>query len=413
MKAKQKIIFTGWSQSSESLKAGEETARMALGQMDPEISVGWALAFCGGRHDPGTFLRGLRSQFGEVDVVGGSAVGTITNDMIGYTGFECSIAAFPASIPKPTILSECGLDKGEKEVGQKLGSRLQEIVKDGDNVILFYDSVRSGPPPILNTGSKLLDAVYLGLAGRQINLIGAGTVGDFQLTNSYVFDGHQNAKQTAVAVVLPSVLSAHTIIMHGCIPISSFLEITKIEGPVVYEIDGRPALEVLNDIFDNKQDNVDKDNLSLSMTLGRKHGDPSAPYDESSYVNRLIMSTNPEDGSVTLFEADFEAGTKIQIMARDNQLMLESVKKRTRELLDSLGSLSPILGFYIDCAGRSSAFIGSEFEDAAILQTELGKDIPLLGFYSGVELAPLLGRSRPLDWTGVLTLFSLENGFGE
>jgi len=29
----------------------------------------------------------------------------------------------------------------------------------------------------------------------------------------------------------------------------------------------------------------------------------------------------------------------------------------------------------------------------------------LLGFYSGVEIAPFLGRSRGLDWTGVLLLF--------
>jgi len=30
----------------------------------------------------------------------------------------------------------------------------------------------------------------------------------------------------------------------------------------------------------------------------------------------------------------------------------------------------------------------------------------LLGFYSGVEVAPLLGKSRGLDWTGVLLVFA-------
>jgi hypothetical protein len=29
-----------------------------------------------------------------------------------------------------------------------------------------------------------------------------------------------------------------------------------------------------------------------------------------------------------------------------------------------------------------------------------------LGFYSGVEIAPLMGRSRGLDWTGVLVVIA-------
>jgi len=33
-------------------------------------------------------------------------------------------------------------------------------------------------------------------------------------------------------------------------------------------------------------------------------------------------------------------------------------------------------------------------------------DIPLIGFYSGVEVAPLLGKSRGLDWTGILTVIT-------
>jgi hypothetical protein len=46
-------------------------------------------------------------------------------------------------------------------------------------------------------------------------------------------------------------------------------------------------------------------------------------------------------------------------------------------------------------------------EEAAEVQKVLGeRNIPLIGFYSGVELAPLLGRTRGLDWTGVLTILA-------
>jgi small ligand-binding sensory domain FIST len=98
----------------------------------------------------------------------------------------------------------------------------------------------------------------------------------------------------------------------------------------------------------------------------------------------------------------------VQIMSRNNQLMIDSVRQQTRRLLASVNQARPLFALYIDCAGRSSAFSGAEEEEAAILQAELGPDIPLLGFYSGVEVAPLLGQSRPLDWTGVLTLLTLR-----
>jgi hypothetical protein len=237
-------------------------------------------------------------------------------------------------------------------------------------------------------------------------------MGDFQFTESYIFDGSQAVKHAGVAIVLPAVLQSHTTIMHGCIPVSPFLEITKIDGAVVYELDGRPALEVLMGMLDDESGSPVRENLHLLVTLGQKHGDPYAPYDEAAYVNRLIFDSNLEDGSVTLFEADFQEGTRVQIMSRDNELMVKSAHKRARKLITSLGQKSPIFALYIDCAGRTSGFSGAEVEEASIVQAQLGYETPLLGFYSGVEIAPLLDRSRPLDWTAVLTLFTLEENIG-
>ena len=53
-------------------------------------------------------------------------------------------------------------------------------------------------------------------------------------------------------------------------------------------------------------DDAKMQELSLIATLGEKQGDPYAPYDENSYVNRLILRTNHASGSITLFEPDFD-----------------------------------------------------------------------------------------------------------
>ena len=404
----EKKIGIGIFEGHDAKSAGKEAAYLALKELHAGQNAGWAMVFAGGRHAPDEVLSGLRSQLGDLDIIGGSAVGGITHNFANYSGYECVVALFPASIAKPHFLVATDLDKGEEEAGRRLGAQLNEAASEDSDVFLFYDTVRTSPPPVLNTASRLVEGIYNGLGDKQLNITGAGLVGDFQLSGSYVFDGRHYAKQAAAAVVLPSELSAHTTIMHGCIPISSFMEITRVDGPIIYEIDHRPALDVLNEIFGEQQGCALVDNLSLIMTLGEKHGDPMAPYSESVYVNRLIVHTNPDDGSVILFEADFKQGAKIQIMTRDNTLMLESVRKRSTELLQSINSSIPVGGFYINCAGRCSAFTGTDVEDAKILQKQWNGNVPLFGFYSGVELAPLMGRTRPLDWTGVLTLFTVE-----
>jgi hypothetical protein len=65
----------------------------------------------------------------------------------------------------------------------------------------------------------------------------------------------------------------------------------------------------------------------------------------------------------------------------------------------------------IDCAGRAAQISDTLTEEAAEVQTVMNEyAVPLLGFYSGVEVAPMLGQSRGLDWTGVLLVLAEEQG---
>jgi hypothetical protein len=184
------------------------------------------------------------------------------------------------------------------------------------------------------------------------------------------------------------------------------MEITRIEGAEVFELDGRPALEVIEQMLGVTLGNTSSHDLSLIATLGEKQGDPYAAYDENSYVNRLILRANRASGSITLFEKDFHLGTRVQIMSRDNALMLDSVRNGISRLNKAQQGRQPFLALYIDCAGRASARSGAAVEEARLVADGLDPSIPFLGFYSGVEIAPFDGYSRPLDWTGLLTVLS-------
>jgi small ligand-binding sensory domain FIST len=92
--------------------------------------------------------------------------------------------------------------------------------------------------------------------------------------------------------------------------------------------------------------------------------------------------------------------------------VIRSVRRNTKALLQQIqiDGKTPLLGLYIDCAGRAAAIFETLTEEAAEVQTLFTlTNIPLFGFYSGVEIAPLLGKSQGLDWTGVLLVFTTRN----
>jgi hypothetical protein len=271
-------------------------------------------------------------------------------------------------------------------------------------VLLFYDSVASAAPLRLHPASAIVEGLQAGLGRKRVRLIGAGMLTDLNFSAGWVFDGREVAKHAAVALVFPPTVGDVTTILHGCRPISSFMAITRIAGAEVYELDGRPALEVIEETLGLPFTEAKVQDLSLIATLGEKQGDPFAPYDENSYVNRVILGTNRATGSVTLFEPDFKLGARVQIMSRDNALMLDSVREGVASANDRIAGRGGLLALYIDCAGRASVRSGAVTEEAEPVRQNLDPALPLIGFYSGVEIGPFGAYSRPLDWTGVLTV---------
>lgn len=372
------------------------------------------LAFGGGKLDPERLLAALRAEFGPaVPIVGGSAAGAITREGWGCSGFELGLAVFldPAAAPAVVVAGGDLSRHGERAAGHALGERVAGLAEEGAAVLLLYDSVAGAEPLRLHPASLIVEGFREGLGGRRVHLVGGGLLTDVNLRGGWVLDGAALRRNAALALVFPPGVAADTEILHGCRPVSAFMEITRIEGADLYELDGEPALAVVERTLGLAPGAGAGPGLSLVATIGEKLGDPYAPFDENAYVNRLILSADPATGSITLFEPDFRPGTRVQVMSRDNALMLDSARRGAAALFDRTAAAGPpdgpepLLALYIDCAGRASLRSGAAVEEAELVLAQVPPTVPFIGFYSGVEVAPFAGGdSRPLDWTGVLTV---------
>lgn len=395
----------GYSENSSSGQAGAEVARAALadGGLDHCDLV---LVYATEKHDPTQLRDGIRSVVGpKARLIGGYSMGIITNDRLGYAGYQVGLAAIASDTMRVDMFIETGLVDREREVGVVLGEQIKSQRYKGDpNLLLMYDSVKRSAAEglALNLATPLIAGVTQAL-GTWPPAAGVGMMGSMQWNPTFQWFDDRIEQRSAMALVLSGGVRLDTIIMHGCRPAGGYHTITRAEGPAVIEIDGKPALEVISQLLGPESDK-DWEDFPLFVTLGVNKGDKFGPFREEDYANRLVMAVDKERGALIMFEDDLRAGYDVQLMRRS--IDFAYVGRRANDLLARVGDRTPFFALYIDCAGRASAYCGTEREEAEEVQRVMRSRMPLLGMYSGVEIAKVGPDMQALDWTGVLCVFS-------
>ena len=403
-------VGIGYENQKSSVSLGKKVAESAIknGKIQRPALV---IAFCNGQIDHEEFFKGLQIVVGnQVPIIGGSAIGIITNENISYEGYPAGAAIIESETIQFRIASADHLDKNEKLAGQKLAKKLSDSMDDR-LLLLFYDSIKKAPtettPPVINASPPLIDGIEETLKSN-VPIIGGGVIGDYEFNPTKQFCGSYVDDQRVVGALFGGNFNPYYGIMHGCTPKDGIYHtITRIEGPVIYEVDGGPIVDLIDDQYGNTdwRNQVPVGRMTIGVNHGEKYGD----FKEENFVNRLITGVPPNGEGIVIFEPDLKEGTEILFMLRNNKMMIESARKNSAGLLEKIISNGekPVFGLYIDCAGRTAKASDTLTEEASEVQNVFNQyNTPLLGFYSGVEVAPLLGKSRGLDWTGVLLVLA-------
>ena len=406
-------IGIGYSNDQDSLLLGKKVAEKAIknGKIEAPAMI---IAFCGGRVDHEAYFKGLQTPVGEkVPIIGGSAIGIITNEHLSYEGFPAGAAIIESDTLEHIESSANNLHKDEKRAGQRLAEKLSNTI-DGKLLLMFYDSIKKPPtensPPVINGSPPLIEGIEEKLK-LTVPIIGAGLVGDYNFSATKQFCGSYVESQCVIGSLLAGDFKPHFSIMHGCVPKDGIYHtITRAEGPVLYEVDGKPVIDMIDEQYGSKEwsTQLPVRRLTIGVNYGEKYGE----FSENQFVNRLIAGVLPNREGILLFEPDLAEGNEILFMLRNNKLMMESVQKNTAELFKTIIAKGekPVFGLYIDCAGRTALISETLTEEASEVQNIFNRyNTRLLGFYSGVEVAPMLGRSIGLDWTGVLLVLAENN----
>lgn len=399
-------VGVGFSQIEDSFKAGQEAARAAL-QHACVARCDLALLFSTGQHQPQPLLDGVRSIIGhDARLIGGWAVGAFTNDEMGYGGFEIGVACFSIPSKDFQLFRAEGLADREFEVGRELGEMLAAAGAGEASTakVLFYDSInRLSGRTRLNMAMPLLAGMREAIPALR-NLVGAGLVGDMAGESTYQWFDGGIGQQSAMALTFSPRIGLHTTILRGASPVGGHHVVTRAEGAVVQEIDHRPAIEVISELLGGAKDPSE---FAFYVMLGVNEGDPWEAYNEDNYSNYLCLRADAKRGHLVMFEPGMVAGTRFQLMSRSHDF--DYIGRKVEALFDSVGDERPFFALYLNCAGRAGAYAGIADEDVRFVQHAIAGRAPLLGFYSGVEIGPVRGDVKSMDWTGVLCIFTSRN----
>lgn len=365
-----------------------------------------AILFYSHHHDAKKIVNIISAALNETDIVGGVSPGYMTNETLEVDQPYVALAVIKGDEVGVKTFYADQIKECEFETGLELSERVKSFKEDPQG-ILFYDSVKqsvSEGAPALNMATPMLAGMsQSGLSN--MTLAGIGVLADptFQKPATIVCNGN-TIRNGASLSIFSGEVQLDTMTLHGCSPESGYHTVTKAEGPVVFEIDNKPAIEFIKEALGEASTLEPKD-YPLFLTLGVNHGDLFDDYNPDVYANRLCLAVDEEAGALIMFEPDLTAGTKIQIMQRN--LDFSYITTQINEMKEQLKDREIVFALYLDCMGRWSRFCGTEEEEGRFVQEAISVDIPLFGVYSGVEISKVGGDLQALDWTGVLCLFSV------
>ncbi len=160
--------------------------------------------------------------------------------------------------------------------------------------------------------------------------------------------------------------------------------ITRSEGNVLYELDGRSALELYKRYLGEHAKGLPATGLLFPLSL-RTQGETG--------VVRTILSVDESDQSMT-FAGDVPVGAYARLMKANFDRLIDGAVGAAKTSFEASGSRTPDLAICISCVGRKLVLKQRTEEEVEGVREVLGGGAALAGFYSYGEISPFTPNAR-------------------
>jgi len=336
-----------------------------------------------------TFVKELNDQFPNAIITGCSTSGEIMNTQVDDASVVLNAIQFEKTELRLKSVNILEGEKCSRQAGEKIAQDLfNEELK---HILVFSDGLHvNGADLVAGLTEHLADDVSVtgGLAGDGIDFKNTFTIRNGEL---------QEGEIVGVGLYGSSLRIGYSS-KGGWDSFGIERQVTRSKDNVLYELDGKPALELYKSFLGDQADELPSSGLLFPLSV--RIGEDQQP------VVRTILAVSEENQSLT-FAGNIPEGAYARLMkANIDHLIVgaEDSAKLTKRLVDEEAEFALL----ISCVGRRLVLKQLVEEEVEAVRDVLGEKPVMAGFYSYGELAPF-GKFQPCqlhNQTMTITTFS-------
>ncbi|MDI9570195.1 MAG: FIST C-terminal domain-containing protein [Pseudomonadota bacterium] len=318
----------------------------------------------------GRLLAEVREAYPEAFLCGASTAGEIFGAQV-----DDDTMTVTAVHLERTRLQFAGEELGEDGDSARVGARLAgRLDKRGlKHVFVLSDGLRVN-------GSGLVRGLLSGLPEGVSVTGGLAADGDLFDATSVIFaDEGKSGLVTAIGFYGDSLQVGHGS-FGGWDPFGPERLVTRSQGNVLHEMDGKSALRLYKQYLGPHADELPASGLLFPLALRTGQGDKPP-------LVRTLLAVDATSGGM-IFAGDIPEGSYARLMKANFDRLIDGAAHAARACKSSLGPFHPELAIMISCVGRKLILQQRIEEEVEAVRDILGRQTAYTGFYSYGEIAP-------------------------
>lgn len=318
-------------------------------------------------------FEALKTAFPQSVIAGCSTSGEISGACVNDNSISVAVARF-----EHTRLRRAITEVTDATDSCQAGTRLAEALntKDLRSVLVLSDGTRvNGTALVAGLSETLRDGVSIfgGLAGD-----------GSQFASTWVLDGDAPKRNHVCAV---GFYGSRLRIGHGCdhgwSDFGPERRITRSEGNVLHELDGKPALDLYKNYLGELASGLPGNALLFPLAIRRNEED-ALP------LVRTILGLDEAQKSMT-FAGDMPVGAIARLMRASDESLIDSASAAIASANhDSIGAQNGALVISVSCVGRRLVLGERTDEEVETILEGVPPGSRHVGFYSYGEISPTL-----------------------
>ena len=371
-------MVVGHSDDPDSAGAIAEVIEQCLEALDGKTPQA-GLLFSAIDFDHALILKTLRQTFPHLELIGGTSDGEVSSKL-KFQEDSLTLTLFCSD----TVHIRAGL-------GENLGDDTRKAVECAIAAAGFSPDTRpclciAIPDGLTANGVTVTKSLQTAL-GREVILVGGTSADQWRFEKTYQFYGTKAGDRVLSNSVPVLIFSGNLLVSHGVSsgwrPISRVGIVTRSDGGVVHEIDHKPASDFYHFYL----------NSFVDLTSTRLTGEyPLAVFETDTFEDfylRAPLSGKYQIGQSITFMGDVPQGSRVQVTHGTGDEVIAAAQRSIEQCHHHYPGKSPAGLIIFSCSARRWLLGPRTREEYDLCQTLLDPSLPVCGFYTYGEIAPL------------------------